>query len=102
MSATPFAADLDAVADLGWGLDRLDQLAKIGMPPGAFATFLALEPDTRALVLRQLDSPTDEDLAEFEAHPACRSLADWLLTLPAYINAPEDDEDDWPEATGRG
>jgi hypothetical protein len=87
------ADDLDALAELGWGPDAIDKLASSGMPGGAFATFRALEPETRDLVIRLLDGPTDRDFEELHQHPAGKSIANWLLTLPAYANAPEDDDE---------
>lgn len=85
--------DLDAVARLGWGAEGMDKLAASGVAPGAFATFRSLDPDTRALVIRLLESPTTADFAELESLPHGRALAQWLLTLPAYTNTLEDDEE---------
>jgi hypothetical protein len=89
-----FEHDLEALSRFGWGPDRLDDMARMGMEPGALATFLTLEPDTRALILRLLDSPTESDFAELDAHPAGRGLAEWLVTLPAYANSSYEDEED--------
>jgi hypothetical protein len=85
--------DLDAVATLGWGPEVFDKLAASGVAPGAFAEFRSLDVETRALVLRLLDSPTEADFAELQSHPASRAVAGWLLTLPAYVNAPEGEDD---------
>lgn len=86
--------DLDAVAALGWGPEAFDKLAASGMAPGAFAEFRSLDDETRSLVVRLLGSPTEADFAELQAHPAGRAVAVWLLTLPAYVNAPEGEDDD--------
>jgi hypothetical protein len=37
---------------------------------------------------------TDDDHRALANHPQGRLLAEWLLSLPAYVNAPDDDEDD--------
>lgn len=83
--------DLDAVAQLGWGPEGLDNLAASGLYPGAFAAFRSFDAETRALVIRLLDSPTEADLVELAAMPHGTALAQWLLTLPAYRNAPDGD-----------
>lgn len=88
-----FADDLDAIAALGWGPERLDELASTGLEPGALATFHSLEPETRSLVLRILGAfgpPTERDHAELAAHPAGRSLARWMLSLPPYAEVTDD------------
>jgi hypothetical protein len=89
---TDFDDDLEMAAKMGWGPDDLTRLARIGFAPGVLATFFTLEPETRALVLRLLDSPTPQDFEELSSHPAGKSLARWLLTLPAYVNAPDEDD----------
>lgn len=81
-----FEDDMDEMARLGWDTDKVDELARIGFAPGALAAFMSLESETRTLVLRLLDSPTDSDFAALASHPAGRSLAEWLLTLPAFAN----------------
>ena len=88
-----YADDVNALAELGWGPDQHDRLADIGFDPGAFAQFRDLDDETRALVLRLLDSPSEFDFGELAQHPAGVALAQWLLTLPAYVNAPDDDDD---------
>lgn len=55
-------------------------------------TFQALDRQTRQLILRLLDSPTDEDHAALAEHTQGKALASWLLTLPAYVHAHEPDE----------
>ncbi len=88
-----YADDVNALAELGWGPDQHDKLADIGFDPGALAQFRDLDDETRALVLRLLDSPTDRDFLELGGHPARRAIAQWLLTLPAYMIATDDEED---------
>ncbi len=61
---------------------------------GALSTFRDLEGDDRALVLRLLDRPDETDFAALAALPHGRALANWLLTLPAYQEAPEGGEDE--------
>lgn len=55
-------------------------------------TFKSLDADTRSLVLRMLESPSEADHAALAAHPNCKMLASWLLALPAFATA--DDESD--------
>lgn len=57
-------------------------------------TFKSLDPETRRLILGLLDNPTDWHHDQLAAHPNGPALAEWLLRLPAYRDAPEDDEDD--------
>jgi hypothetical protein len=54
-------------------------------------TFKALDAETRKLVLRMLDHPTEADHDALQRHPNCQMLSSWLLNLPAYENAPDDD-----------
>jgi hypothetical protein len=69
-------------------------MASVGLTPGDFATFRGLDGPTRRLVLRLLtDHPSEQDYLELESHPASKSLAQWLLTLPAYRRASPDDEE---------
>lgn len=89
--------DLEVVADLRLGMDALDRMGHMAMPEGALATFMALEPETRDLVLRLLGafgSPSEADYQELHEHPAGQSIAQWLLTLPAYRDATYDDDAD--------
>lgn len=80
-----FARDLAAAADLGWGPDAIDRMARIGFASGDLATFMGLERDTRQLVLRLLSGAAAErDLVDLEQHPQCRALSQWLITLPAF------------------
>jgi len=44
-------------------------------------------------VLRLLDSPSEADFRDLDQHPQGKELAQWLLTLPAYLNAPDTDAD---------
>lgn len=85
--------DIESMADLGWGPEQLAALAAVGISAGAFATFMSLDPDTRALVLRLLDRPNDQDEAELSGHPSGTAIAQWLLTLSADSDAPGQDEE---------
>lgn len=55
-------------------------------------TFKALDPETRKLILRMLESPTDEDHEALRAHPDSRMLSSWLLELPAYSKVADDED----------
>ncbi len=92
-----FEDDLTEMSRLGLGPETVDRMSSAGFTPGALAEFMALAPETRRLVLRLLDHPTDADFAELEANPTSKGLAAWLLTLPAYTRArvryDDDDED---------
>lgn len=85
-------ADVDALASVQAGPEVIDRLADMGMPPGAFATFLNLEPERRALVLRLLNDPSEADMDELDSLDDGGSLARWLLTLPAYQSTPQDED----------
>lgn len=86
-----FAADLDALAALGWGPDRLDSLSKF--EPGVFADFRALDPEARALVVAVLaGEATDADHQAFDARADSQAIAEWMLRLPAFQG--DDFEDD--------
>lgn len=88
-----FADDLDALSSVGWGPDRVDDLARVGMPEGALAQFLDLTPQDRALVLRLLEAPAEADFAALAALLHGRALAEWVLALPAYQGGyPEEDD----------
>lgn len=55
-------------------------------------TFKSLDKPTRALILRLLDVPTDEDHEALRRHPNGAMLANWLLELPAYSKVDYDDD----------
>ncbi|WP_210686361.1 hypothetical protein [Mycolicibacterium sp. GESEQ-9] len=59
-------------------------------------TFMSLDKGTRILVLRMLDDPTDADFTELRNHPNAQSLASWLLELPPYLRAAENDDVEVP------
>jgi hypothetical protein len=92
-----FEDDLDVIARLGWSGEAVDRLAEGGFQPGDLGTFFSLDRETRALVLRLLNAPTDEDQTDLAAHPAGRSIAQWLLTLPAYREPYWIDDEGWEE-----
>lgn len=58
------------------------------------ATFQSQDAQTRSLILRLLDSPTDADHEELQSHPNGAMLASWLLELPAYQNSPDPGDED--------
>ncbi len=87
-----FAADLDALAELGWGPDKLDALARF--QPGAFADFRALDEDARGFVVKVLEgAATEQDYVEFEERADSEAIAKWMLTLPAFVGDYEDGEE---------
>jgi hypothetical protein len=47
-------------------------------------TFQSLDQPTRALILRMLARPTNDDREELRQHPNGEMLAAWLLRMPAY------------------
>lgn len=84
-------ADLDALAELGWGPDKLDSLA--GFEPGQFAGFMALDRPVRQFVLKVLDgSATDADYRWFDGLNASKVIAEWMLELPAFQGDNVDEE----------
>jgi hypothetical protein len=87
-----FSDDLNAAAQLGWGPERIDEMARIGFNEGDLATFRALKPERRNLVLRLLHQPTEADFAALAALEGGKDLARWLLTLPAYRDSGNDEE----------
>jgi hypothetical protein len=56
-------------------------------------TFRSLDEPTRRLVLRLLESPSERDFAELRQHPGGAMVAEWLLVLPAYAKAYDEDDD---------
>lgn len=65
-------------------LDEVTDWLKWPHKDADLETFLKLNQQTRALVLRLIDSPNKKDLEELHAHPSAQTLASWLLELPAY------------------
>lgn len=60
------------------------------------AVFDTLDRPARQLVLRLLGfggMPTEADFDALKQHPQGTALASWLMTLPAYANAPEYDDE---------
>ena len=89
-----FTDDPEAAGRLGWGPDKIDEMARTGFFPGQLAQFLDLDKPTKALVLRLLDQPAEADWTEFGSLPNGKALARWLMTLPAYRNAPDYEDED--------
>ncbi len=88
-----YSDDIDVLARLGSGVGHLDQLASGNLNPGQLAEFMALDRPTRILVLKLLGGePGAQD--ELDAHPDAKTLAQWLLTLPAYAPCEDDPDDD--------
>ncbi|MDL9944271.1 hypothetical protein QSJ19_01465 [Gordonia sp. ABSL11-1] len=56
-------------------------------------TFQSLDAPTRSLILRMLDDPTDSDHQALTDHPNSKMLATWLLQLPPYQSAYDEEED---------
>jgi hypothetical protein len=59
----------------------------------AFMKFRTVDAETRRLVMRLLDDPSDTELRALHEQPHGKALADWLLSLPAYLAAPSGHED---------
>ena len=53
-------------------------------------TFQSLDRSTRALILRMLARPTQDDREELRQHPNGEMLGAWLMRLPAYTGVPQD------------
>lgn len=59
-------------------------------------TFLSLDAPTRRLILACLhpdEAVRCDALGRLGDHPQGRILAEWLLRLPAYAEAPDDEDD---------
>jgi hypothetical protein len=52
----------------------------------AFARFQRIDPETRKLCVRLLDDPSDAELRALHEHPTGGAVAQWLLSLPAYLD----------------
>lgn len=52
----------------------------------AFVQFRRVDPETRRLVRRLLDDPSDTELRELHEHPDGKALSDWLLSLPKHLD----------------
>lgn len=83
--------DGSAVAALTWSPGKLEEYRPIVSRPGAAATFWAMNPGTRELVLRLLGNPTEQDWRELAVRPP--GLAQWLFSLPGYASSSDDDAD---------
>ena len=55
----------------------------------AFVQFRRVDPETRRLVWRLLDDPSDTELRELHEHPDGKALSDWLLSLPRHLAGEE-------------
>jgi len=55
----------------------------------AFVQFRRVDPETRRLVRRLLDDPSDTELRELHEHPDGKALSDWLLSLPRHFAGEE-------------
>ena len=70
--------------------DRYQQV--VMATAGALAAFVQLrrvDPETRRLVRRLLDDPSDTELRELHEHPDGKALSDWLLSLPRHLAGEE-------------
>lgn len=84
-------ADLDAMAQLGWGPEKLDSMTKF--QAGQFADFMALDRPMRHFVLKVLGGEaTDADHEWFTQRADAQPIAEWMLGLPAFQS--DDTEDD--------
>jgi hypothetical protein len=66
----------------------------------AFVQFRRVDAETRALIRRLLDDPSDTELRALHEHPDGAALSEWLLSLPSYLDADEESDgaDDEPES----
>jgi hypothetical protein len=53
----------------------------------AFVQFRSVDAETRRLVRRLLDDPSDTELRALHAHPDGKALSEWLLSLPTYLDS---------------
>lgn len=55
----------------------------------AYVRFRRVDPETRSLVRRLLDDPSDTELRALHEHPDGAALSQWLLTLPTFLDGRE-------------
>lgn len=85
-----FASDLDAAAAAGLSLDAFDYLTSTQFGPGQFAEFMRLERPVQAYVLRMLAGEATRDDDEwFNSRDDAKSVASWMLELPAFRHEPD-------------
>lgn len=80
-----FAADVDAAATAGLGLDTFTYLTDEHFGPGQLAEFLQLDPQMQSFVMRVLGGlagPADD--AWFHRRDDAKAVAAWMLELPAF------------------
>ncbi len=88
-----FAADLDAAADAGLGLDTFTYLTAEQFGPGQLAEFLQMDLDMRTFVMRVLGGLAGPaDYAWFDRRDDARTVAAWMLDLPPL--RPDDPDPD--------
>jgi hypothetical protein len=90
---TAATRDLEAMAALGWGPERWNDLS---VKPGQLADFMSLDLPMRTYVLKVLSQEaTTADDAWFREEPDSKVVAKWMLSLPAF-EAVEEYDDDMP------
>lgn len=78
-----FAADLEAAASAGIGLDTFEHLTSEQFLPGQFAEFMALDHDAQRFVLRVLGGLAgSSDYEWFDTRDDAKAIANWMLDLP--------------------
>jgi hypothetical protein len=55
----------------------------------AYVKFRRIDPETRRLVRRLLDDPSDTELRALHEHPDGTAISEWLLSLPSYLDGDE-------------
>ena len=93
--------DLEAMAHLGWGPDRWNDLGL--REPGQLAEYVSLDREMRIYVLKVLGGDATElDHAWFSEQPNSQPVAEWMLGLREFEATDFDDEADreidesWP------
>jgi hypothetical protein len=85
------ARDLEAMAELGWGPERWNDLSA---KPGQLADFLSLDRPMRSYVLKVLaGEATTADNEWFAQQSNAQPVAEWMLGLPAFEAVGDDDDE---------
>lgn len=80
-----FAADVEAAAAAGLSLATFTHLTETEFHPGQLAEFLELDIEMRTFVLRVVAGlATRDDFAWFDTRDDAKSVAAWMLGLPAF------------------
>ena len=70
-------------------------LSKVEARMNDLAAYQALDREARIFVLKVMGGEaTDHDHGDFEARPDSKEIAQWMLTLPAFQEEPDEEPDD--------